>query len=221
MHIGTGLTLIRVAEEHSPLRRRWNSAIRRNSPVHHAAVMKVLVAQTKFRALGWNQRQRRAYPVAAQTSILTKTAGILKHRIQPECGNAVEWLIDVRQHALVAERSPLNGKFPQRCEASFLGHAIQYSTSPTPAKHHRIRTLQGFHSFEVIKIAIVLRIVANSIHKKVSRRCIAADDRCVAMSFALRHANPGNITHHVRHAHHSLVAHLFDIDHTDRLRNIQ
>src|SRR5262245_44441703 len=105
-------------------------------------------------------------------------------------------------------------------ETGFFSNAIDNAASTPSAEDHRIRSFQSLHAFKVIEVAVVLDIVANTIHEEIGRRTITPDNDLVPVILALMSRNARDIPHHIADVQHQLITDLLLCDHSDRLWDI-
>src|SRR6266403_2426698 len=95
-----------------------------------------------------------------------------------------------------------------RGESRFPGYAIDHAATATPAKSHRVWSLQRFDAIDVVEVTIILNVVADSVEEKVCAGRVAADHQLVAIVLSLMRCNSGNVVHHIGNALHRLIADL-------------
>ena len=75
-----------------------------------------------------------------------------------------------------------------------------HAANAATAEDHGVRTLERLDALDVVEVAEVLDVVADAIDEEVRCRAVAAQDRRVAIAFALREADARHVAGHVGHA---------------------
>ena len=114
-------------------------------------------------------------------------------------------MTNVNCRSFLVERSSLEREFTNGVPSSLFGYSIDHAPGATPAKNHSVGPFQYFDSLYVIEVTEILNVIAHAISEKISCRAIAAKDKCIAISFALRYTHARHVTRHVSHALHRLV----------------
>ena len=127
---------------------------------------------------------------------------------------------DVGGEPLVVPRTKLQRRFTRLSPVGLAGHSIDDATHAATSEDHRVRTLECLDAIDVVDVSKVLDVVADTIDEEVGRRAVAAQDRRVAISFALGKADTRHVSGHVGHAGHPLIGDQRARDDADRLRDI-
>src|SRR6188474_133352 len=101
--------------------------------------------------------------------MVAKASRVLEHAVEPDGDFVVQGVIDSGAKPAVAEHASLNRELLRRFRFCNLGYAVNDAAGAAAAEDHPVRTLQGFDTFEVVQIAIVLNIVTCAIDKEIRR----------------------------------------------------
>jgi hypothetical protein len=155
-----------------------------------------------------------------QIDRLAEAVGVLVHSVETERNLAVERLVQVRREPLVAIGAAEQSDFAERREAGFLGDAVDHASAAAPPENHSVGALQRLDTLEVVEVAIILYVVANSVEEEIGGRAIAADDQLVAVVLALDCGDAGHVADHVADAHHHLIFDQLLGNDSDGLRHV-
>ena len=111
-------------------------------------------------------------------------------------------------------------EFACRRKSGFFRDAVDNAAAAAAAKDHRVWPFNRLDAFEIVQIAIILYVVADTVEIKVGARTVAANDHVVAIIFTLVGRHAGHISHHIRNARHQLVTNLLFLNDGHRLRHV-
>src|SRR5215217_9745532 len=118
---------------------------------------------------------------------------MLVHGIEAKRGDIVDRAPYVNGNPLLAERPVLGYDFVDRRPASLLGYPIDDAAATATPENHSIGALQYVHSFNIVKIAEVLNVVAQPIDVKIAGGIIATENHCVPVAFPLGYADTWHV----------------------------
>ena len=158
--------------------------------------------------------------VPLQVEAVAVGIGVLIEAGRANGHDVVEVPADVSGEALVVPRAELQGGFARLPPIRLPRDAVDDAAHAAAAEDHGVGALERFHAVDVVDVAEVLDVVADTIDEEVGGRAVTAQDRRVAIAFALREADPRHVPGDVRHAGHALVSDQRARDHADGLRDV-
>ena len=96
-------------------------------------------------------------------------------------------------------------------------------TPPPPPRPNvsAFGALYSFHSLNVVEVAVVLHIIADTVYIEVGGGCVSADDRRITMSFSLCHRDARNVAYDVSHVEHVLIPDQVVVHYGDGLGDVE
>lgn len=147
-------------------------------------------------------------------------------RVFVQAGNAErdfagQVMAEIDRRALLFERPQLHVQAAEFGEVGDLGDAVEQAAGAATAEDHGVWPLEGLDPFNIIGVAIILDVVADTVNEEVGGVGVAAEDETIAVALSLRRTEPRHITNRFRHGLNILVIDLLFADHRYRLRHVQ
>src|SRR5205823_4513458 len=114
----------------------------------------------------------------------------------------------------------LQGDVPNRRAVGFLEHAVDDAAAATAPENHRVRAFEHLDALDVVEVAEILDVVADSVDEKVRARALPADDDLVAIELALMRNDTGNVADGLAETLKVLVPDELRGEHRHRLRHV-
>ena len=153
------------------------------------------------RAVGEGRR----HAASLEADRVAEAAGVFEHAVEPQGDLLAERLVDAGTRALVPEHATLNRDLARGPDARRLRHTVDDAAGTTATEDQGVGPLERLDPLEVVQVAVVLDVVADTVHEEVGRGTVPADDDLVAVVLALMQHHTGHVAQDVAHAHHHLV----------------
>src|SRR5262249_8325157 len=166
------------------------------------------------------ERPRRIDAPALEPAEISKRVAFLVHGIEARGGNLVDGLPRVEREAPVVIGSGLRGRLVYPLSVGLLQRAVEQAPARGASKRNRARSLQDLDALGIVEIAEVLHVVAEPVDVEVRARIHAADDKLVAVAFALVDVDARHVARDVGEILKTVVRDELPRHHTERLRNV-
>src|SRR5206468_3441577 len=121
------------------------------APVGDTVVAEVLIAGRDFGLGIGRDGNGGVHPAAFQVYEVPKAIGVLVHGVQAEIDCIGEGLVQVGGKSPVPIGSTQQGNFAEAGSRGFLADAVNHPAASAAAEHHRVRSLERFHAFEIVQ----------------------------------------------------------------------